>query len=94
MCNNHNEVTSPSAITANTKADMIELALKARVSSYCPYSNFAVGAAILTANGKIYSGANVENASYGLTICAERSAAIKAVNYGETKFKAVACVGG
>ena len=73
---------------------LLELASEARKSSYCPYSNFAVGAAILTANGKIYTGANVENASFGLTICAERSAAIKAVNEGETKFKEVACVGG
>lgn len=77
-----------------SKTDLIELATKARASSYCPYSNFAVGAAILTCGGKIYTGANVENASFGLTICAERSAAIKAVNDGQTKFKAVACVGG
>lgn len=73
---------------------LIELASAARATSYCLYSKFAVGAAILTSSGKIYTGSNVENASYGLTICAERSAAIKAVNDGETKFKAVACVGG
>lgn len=75
-------------------AELIRIASKARSASYCPYSNFAVGAAILTGSGKIYSGSNVENASFGLTICAERSAAIKAVNDGETKFKVVACVGG
>ena len=77
-----------------SKTNLIELASKARNYSYCPYSNFAVGAAILTEGDKIYTGSNVENASYGLAICAERSAALKAVNDGETKFKIVACVGG
>ena len=76
------------------KRTLIESAIEARKGSYSPYSKFSVGAAILTESGKIYTGANVENASYGLAICAERSAAIKAVNSGERKFKAVACVGG
>lgn len=76
------------------KRILIEKAIEARSLSYSPYSKFSVGAAILTVNGRIYTGANVENASYGLTICAERSAAIKAVNDGEREFKAVACVGG
>ncbi len=74
--------------------ELIDLARKARHGSYSPYSNFAVGAAILTENGKIYTGANVENASYGMSICAERSAALKAVNDCERSFKAIACVGG
>ena len=51
--------------------------------SYSPFSNFAVGAAILTKSGKIYTGANIENSSYGLTICAERVACVKAVSEGE-----------
>lgn len=76
------------------KRRLLDEAIKARAHSYSPYSKFAVGAAILTQSGKIYTGANVENASYGLTICAERSAAVKAVNKGERAFKAVACVGG
>lgn len=74
--------------------ELIELARKARSESYAPYSNFTVGAAILTENGKIYTGANVENASYGMSICAERSAALKAVNDGELTFKSIACIGG
>lgn len=78
----------------NDKRNLIEKAIEARSGSYSPYSKFSVGAAILTINGRIYTGANVENASYGLTICAERSAALKAVNDGEREFKAVACVGG
>lgn len=74
--------------------ELIDLALKARDGSYSPYSDFSVGAAILTTSGKIYTGSNVENASYGLSICAERSAALQAVNDGESSFKSVACVGG
>ena len=80
--------------TTQEKRELLEAAIKARDGSYSPYSKFSVGSAILTANGKIYTGANVENASYGMTICAERSAAIKAVNDGEREFRAVACVGG
>lgn len=73
---------------------LLNEAIKARNGSYSPYSKFSVGAAILTENGNIYTGANVENASFGLTICAERAAAVKAVNEGQRKFLAVACVGG
>lgn len=76
------------------RTNLLKLAYKARFNSYCPYSNFAVGAAVLTESGKIYTGANVENASFGLSICAERAAAVKAVNEGETRFRAVACIGG
>ena len=53
------------------KNKLIDLALKARKSAYCPYSHYAVGAAVLASSGKIYSGCNVENSSYGLSICAE-----------------------
>jgi cytidine deaminase len=65
-------------------------AMKAREASYSPYSRFAVGAALLGVSGRIYHGCNVENASFGLTCCAERTAAFKAVSEGEQEFLAVA----
>ena len=64
-------------------------ALKALKHSYAPYSHFNVASAVLTANNKIYSGCNIENASYGGTICAERVAINKAVSEGQRKFKAI-----
>ncbi len=73
---------------------LIEEALAAREQSYCPYSNFAVGAALLTGSGKIYQGCNVENASYSVANCAERTAIFKAVSEGEKEFIAIAVVGG
>ena len=69
-------------------------ALKARERAYAPYSHYAVGAAVLTDSGKIYSGCNVENASYGATICAERCAVTKAVSEGALRITAIAIVGG
>lgn len=63
--------------------NLIDQALKARENSFSPYSKFKVGAAVLTKTGKIYTGTNIENASYGLTICAERVAIFKAVSEGE-----------
>ena len=60
--------------------------------AHAPYSKFRVGAALLTAGGKVYTGVNVENASYGLTICAERAAVCKAVSDGHKKFRAIAVV--
>jgi cytidine deaminase len=72
--------------------DLIESATKARANSYSPYSGFAVGAAVLTRNGRIFTGCNVENASYGLTICAERNAVAAAVASGERDLLAVAVV--
>jgi cytidine deaminase len=69
---------------------LLSEAKKARKSAYCPYSKFSVGAAVLAGNNKIYSGANVENASYGLSCCAERVAVFKAVADGQHKIKAVA----
>ncbi len=69
-------------------------AIEAMKKSYSPYSNFAVGAALLTKEGKIYTGANIENASYTPTICAERTAIFSAVHQGERDFEAIAIVGG
>lgn len=78
-----------------TKQDvqqLIECAIEARQQSYSPYSNFPVGAAILCEDGTIYKGCNIENASYGLTNCAERTAIFKAVSEDHRKFKALAVV--
>jgi cytidine deaminase len=84
----------PSAVD-KMKIDSLKLvraAAKAREGSMSPYSKFKVGAALLTASGKIIGGANVESASYGLTCCAERIALFKALTDGEKKFVAVAVV--
>ena len=75
---------------------LVERALEVRRSAYAPYSQFAVGAAVLAADGGVHVGANVENASYGLTICAERAAVFAAIAAAQTRFKglAVASTGG
>jgi cytidine deaminase len=75
------------------KQELIRIALEARQKAYAPYSKYLVGAALLTKSGRIYSGCNIENASYGATICAERVAAVKAVSEGETAFEALAVAG-
>ena len=71
---------------------LIDRAIVAREKTYSPYSHFGVGAALLCENGAIYEGCNIENASYGLTNCAERTAIFKAVSEGRTNFKALAVV--
>lgn len=69
---------------------LISLAIEARKKSYSPYSKYPVGAAVLAESGKIYTGCNIENSSYGLTNCAERTAIFKAVSDGEKKILAIA----
>jgi cytidine deaminase len=71
---------------------LIAAAKKARENAHAPFSNFKVGAALGAASGKIYGGCNVENATYGLTVCAERIAIFKAMSEGERKFGAIAVV--
>jgi cytidine deaminase len=71
---------------------LISIAHNAKHYSYSPYSKFRVGAALLDSNGKIYTGCNIENSSYGLTICAERTAVFKAISEGAKKFRAIAVV--
>lgn len=75
-----------------TDQELLERAAGARLRAYAPYSRFQVGAALLTAGGRVVEGCNVENASYGLTNCAERTAVYRAVAEGEREFAAIAVV--
>lgn len=77
-----------------TDLELMRLAEGARAHSYTPYSHFAVGAALLTKSGKVYTGCNIENASYTPTVCAERTAVFKAVSEGEREFATIAIIGG
>ena len=81
-------------ISDEKRAELARLALDARERSYSPYSGFTVGAALLCASGRIYLGANIENASYTPTVCAERVAFFKAISEGEREFLAIAIAGG
>lgn len=79
-------------LSQEQKEMLVAQALRARSNAYAPYSNYAVGSAILSDNGEIYDGANVENAAYGSSMCAERTAIFKAVANGERKIQALAVV--
>ena len=81
-------------ISEEKARQLLDEAIEAQKSAYVPYSNFYVGAALLTKDGKIYRGCNIENAAYGPTNCAERTAFFKAVSEGDKKFDAIAIVGG
>jgi len=72
--------------------ELVDAAVKAREQAYAPYSNFKVGAAVRGQSGRIYTGCNIENSSYSLTNCAERTAIFKAISEGETKLVALAAV--
>ena len=77
-----------------TAEKLVELALEAQTHSYCPYSGFKVGAALLCADGTVYQGCNIENAAYSPSVCAERTAFFKAIYDGHRDFTAIAVCGG
>lgn len=77
-----------------TEKELCALAVKAMENSYSPYSGFRVGAALLTSDGKVYTGCNIENSAFSPTVCAERTAIFKAVSEGERDFAAIAIAGG
>jgi cytidine deaminase len=79
-------------LTRNERERLVEVAALAKVNAYSPYSQFRVGAALLTEDYTIFAGCNVENSSYGLTICAERNAVFKAVCAGQKSYRAIAIV--
>lgn len=81
-------------IPVPSNAVLIRMAFAAMQKAYVPYSGYKVGAALLTASGKVYTGCNIENASYTPTVCAERTAFFKAVSDGERVFTKIAIVGG
>ncbi len=76
-----------------SNAELVKLAREAKEYAYVPYSRFRVGAAVLTSDGEVFTGCNIENASYGGTVCAERTALFKAISEGKTKFSKIAVIG-
>lgn len=80
------------SLTHDERQSLIALANEARRRAYAPYSRYAVGAALRTKSGRIFTGVNIENAAYPTTICAERVAVFKAVSEGETEFEAISVV--
>ncbi|MBR2370834.1 MAG: cytidine deaminase [Clostridia bacterium] len=79
---------------AITPTELIDYAKQAMKKAYCPYSGYKVGAALLTKDGRVFTGCNIENASFTPTVCAERTAFFKAISEGNTDFSAIAIVGG
>lgn len=79
-------------LTKEEEKILLDAAQEVRERSYSPYSNFKVGAAVLTRDGEIFTGTNIENASYGLTVCAERNAIFAAVSAGKRRFRALALI--
>lgn len=77
-------------MTENERLELVKSARMVQKNSHAPYSNFHVGAAVQTESGEIYVGTNIENASYGLTICAERAAIFNAISHGQHKIRAIA----
>ena len=87
-----NQLTPFAALSDETRARLITAALDAQRNAYVPYSHYPVGAALLSTDGHIFTGCNVENASFGGTICAERTALVKAVSEGAREFVAIAVI--
>ncbi len=79
-------------LTSETRQALIDIGNEARRRAYVPYSNYRVGAALRGKSGKIYTGVNIENAAYPVTVCAERTAVFKAVSEGEREFDAISVV--
>lgn len=77
-----------------TDLELVKLAIEAKKNAHVPYSHFKVGAALLTTTGEVFKGANIECSSYGMTVCAERTALVKAVSEGYKEFSKIAVVGG
>ena len=89
VCSVNDEENWQMTLSEKTRQELIQKALQVRLNAYAPYSNYQVGAALLTAQGTVFTGVNVENAAYPDSICAERSAIFNAVSAGERDFQAI-----